>query len=85
MQLLTAHFTLLLCLLGICLSAQAEVSLPNVFGDHMVFQREHANPIWGKATPGEKISVSIAGQSHTTTTHRWLLASPRATGSRRPL
>ncbi|MEC8614594.1 MAG: sialate O-acetylesterase, partial [Verrucomicrobiota bacterium] len=68
MRLLTAHFTQPLCLLGICLSAQAEVSLPNVFGDHMVFQREQANPVWGKATPGEKVSVSISGQSHTTTT-----------------
>ena len=68
MQLLTADLTRFLFLLGICLSAQAEVSLPNIFGDHMVFQREQANPVWGKATPGEKISVSIGGQSHTTTT-----------------
>ena len=68
MQLLTAHLTRFLCLLGICLSAQAEVSLPNIFGDHMVLQREQANPVWGKASPGEKVSVSIGGQSHTTIT-----------------
>ena len=68
MQLLTAHLTRFLCSLGICLSAQAEVSLPNIFGDHMVLQREQANPVWGKASPGEKVSVSIGGQSHTTST-----------------
>ena len=68
MQQLTAHLTRFLCLLGICISAQAEVSLPNIFGDHMVFQREQANPVWGKATPGEKVSVSIGEQFHTTTT-----------------
>ena len=68
MQQLTAHLTRFLCLLGICLSAQAEVSLPNIFGDHMVLQREQANPVWGKATPGEKVSVLIGGQFHTTTT-----------------
>ena len=68
MQLLTAHLTRFLCLLGICLSAQAKVSLPNIFGDYMVLQREQANPVWGKASPGEKVSVSIGGQSHTTIT-----------------
>ena len=68
MQPLTAHLIRFLCLLGICLSAQAEVSLPNIFGDHMVLQREQANPVWGQASPGEKVSVSIGGQSHTTST-----------------
>lgn len=45
----------------------AEISLPNIFGDHMVLQRQQPNPVWGKAPPGEKISVSIAEQSHSTT------------------
>jgi sialate O-acetylesterase len=68
MQLLTAPLTRFLFLLGICLSAQAKVSLPNIFGDHMVLQREQANPVWGIASPGEKVIVSIGGQSHTTIT-----------------
>lgn len=45
MQLLTDHLAQFLCLLGICLSAQAEVSLPNIFGDHMVLQLEQAKPL----------------------------------------
>ncbi len=28
---------------------QAEVKVPHVFGNHMVFQREIANPVWGTA------------------------------------
>ena len=51
----------------VSLNLQAEVKLPSVFGSHMVLQRDHANPIWGWAAPGEKVTVSIAGQSHVTT------------------
>jgi sialate O-acetylesterase len=46
-------------------SLQADVTLPNIFGDHMVLQREQANPIWGKAEAGEKVTVTIDEQSHT--------------------
>ena len=47
-------------------TTRADVTLNNLFGDHMVLQQGIQNKIWGKADPGEKISVSIAGQSHTT-------------------
>ena len=50
------------------LTLQAEVKLPSIFGSHMVLQRDHANPIWGWAEPGEKVTVSIAGQSQMVTT-----------------
>lgn len=42
----------------------AQVSLPNVFGDHMVLQRNQENPIWGKASRNESITVSIGNQKH---------------------
>jgi len=45
----------------------AEIKLPPVISDHMVLQCNAAAPIWGSAAPGEKISVSIAGQTKTTT------------------
>ncbi|WPJ96928.1 sialate O-acetylesterase [Coraliomargarita algicola] len=45
---------------------RAEVSLPSIFTDHMVLQRNLANPVWGKATPGENVSVRIDGQIHQT-------------------
>ena len=49
-------------------SAVAAVTLPNIFSDHMVLQRRQANRVWGKASPGEKVAVSIAGQSQEATT-----------------
>jgi sialate O-acetylesterase len=47
--------------------AVAEVSLPNVFSDHMVLQRRQPNKVWGKAAAGEKVSVSIGTQSQAAT------------------
>ena len=45
----------------------AAVSMPRVFGDNMVLQQGQPVPVWGKAAPGEKVSVSFAGQTATTT------------------
>src|SRR5215212_6924721 len=59
-----------IALLGVSLlttAAVAEVSLPNVFSDHMVLQRRQANRVWGKASPGEKVVVTIGAQSHEAT------------------
>ena len=44
---------------SIAVSAQAEVRLPKIFGDHMVVQRDQAIPVWGWADPGEKITVAL--------------------------
>ncbi len=43
------------------------VSLPRIFGSGTVLQRDTPVPVWGKGKPGETITVSIAGQTHTTT------------------
>lgn len=42
--------------------SRAAVTLPAVFSDHGVLQREKALPVWGTATPGEKISVRFLDQ-----------------------
>jgi len=41
---------------------KAKVSLPTIFGDNMVLQRDKAVPVWGWAAPGENITVEFAGQ-----------------------
>jgi sialate O-acetylesterase len=41
--------------------AQA-LKLPAIFADNMVLQRGIKVPVWGTATPGDKITVSVAGQ-----------------------
>ncbi len=41
----------------------ADVKLPNVFSDHMVLQQGQENKIWGTATVGEKVTISIADKT----------------------
>ena len=41
----------------------AAVSMPRVFGDNMVLQQGRPVPVWGKAAPGEKVTVTFAGQT----------------------
>ena len=45
------------------LGAGAAVRLPRVFGHNMVLQRGQRVPVWGKASPGEGVTVAFAGQT----------------------
>ena len=56
--------TVFLALIALAFSGvvQAEVSLPRVFGDHMVLQRGVPVPVWGTDEPGMVVTVSFAGQ-----------------------
>ncbi len=59
---------LIACLLtAIAAPARADVSLNNMFGDHMVLQQGIKNKVWGKADPGEAVTVTLGGQSHSAT------------------
>jgi len=42
---------------------RADVALPPVFSSGMVLQTGVPVPVWGKAAPGEKISILFAGQT----------------------
>ena len=53
-------------LLATATEAFADVSLPSVFGDHMVLQRDRTVPVWGRAKPNEQVTVTLAGQRKTT-------------------
>jgi sialate O-acetylesterase len=54
--------------LGLISSAAfADVRLPAIFSDHLVLQAEAPLKIWGWADPAEAITVTIAGQTQTTT------------------
>ena len=52
-----------ICLLGFLTGARAEVRVSNIFGDHMVLQRDKAVPVFGTASPGEQVTVKFHGQS----------------------
>jgi len=50
------------------LSSKADVKLPALFSEHAVLQKSAQVPVWGKADPGEQVTVSLGGQSVSATT-----------------
>ncbi len=59
-----SEFALVLLLLLILVPAShAELRLPAIISDHMVLQRELANPLWGWDAPGTQVTVTFAGQT----------------------
>src|SRR5262249_48050125 len=65
--------------------AFAEVSLPKIFGDHMVLQQDSEVPIWGSATTGEKVVVTLGdskAEAAGGADGRWLvrIKTPKAGG-----
>ena len=54
-----------LFLMGV-VSASAEVKMPAIFGDHMVLQGGKTIPVWGMASPGEAVTVTL-GKQHAKT------------------
>ncbi|WP_162125736.1 sialate O-acetylesterase [Pseudoxanthomonas wuyuanensis] len=56
--------SLLLALLAA--TAQAEVRLSPVFGEHMVLQRDRPLRLWGQATPGQTLTVELADRKAST-------------------
>jgi len=60
-------------MLGLCVMvsiAHADIRLPSVFGSHMVLERDIAVPVWGWASPGEKVTVEFAGKTMPVTADR---------------
>lgn len=65
--------------LTVSLASGAEPFLSPVFTENMVLQRDQKDAIWGWSKPGEKVSVSIAGQSATSTAGadgKWTVMMP---------
>jgi sialate O-acetylesterase len=48
--------------------ASSQIKLPGIFGDHMVLQRSQPVPVWGWASPNEKVTVQFNGQHKETIT-----------------
>ena len=47
--------------------AAVEIEVAKLFGDHMVLQRDAVVPVWGTATPGTQMTVTIADRSASAT------------------
>jgi len=57
------RFLGLAVVLAVASWALADVQVAPIFGDGMVLQRDAKVPVWGTAEPGEKVTVSVAGQT----------------------
>ncbi|MFA6568279.1 MAG: sialate O-acetylesterase [Victivallales bacterium] len=63
--------------MAVAMSVQAEVKMSNVFGSNMVLQREKNVPVWGLASPNEKVTVKFNSQVKETaadSSGRWQIA-----------
>ncbi|HLH36114.1 MAG TPA: sialate O-acetylesterase [Alloacidobacterium sp.] len=69
---------------GLSTALSAQVSLPRILSSHMVVQRDLPVHVWGKAAPGESVSVRFRGESRKTNAGplgRWsLYLAPGAAG-----
>lgn len=75
MNIVSTMIVLLLSIISLEINAQS-LKIANVFGDHMVLQREKKVSVWGTSEPKEKITVKFDGQTKTTTSDRygkWML------------
>jgi sialate O-acetylesterase len=54
------RLVIILFLLGISTFTYGEISLPAIFGDHMVLQQKCDAAIWGKATAGKTVRISTS-------------------------
>lgn len=66
---------------------QAQLRLPAIFSDHMVVQADRPVAVWGWAAPGEKVTVSILGESQTAETAangRWAVTLGKLPSSAQP-
>ena len=48
---------MVLSVMAVCLTASADVRLPQIFGNNMILQQKTSNAVWGFAEPGEKVTV----------------------------
>lgn len=63
--------------------ANAAVTLPPFFSDHMVLQRDREVPIWGKAAAGEKVTIEYSEKTASTTADKdgkWTCKLPALPG-----
>ena len=73
---------LMLCplMMSSVVAQEGSLSLPRLFQDGMVLQRGKPIPVWGKATPGETVTVTFNKKQYQTTADadgRWRVDLPK--------
>ncbi len=84
------RFFSLLAVVLIAATSQAKVRLPHVIGDNMILQQESEARLWGWATPGSTVDVSVSwsDKNYRTKTGkdgRWLVKVSTPKASYQPL
>ena len=74
-------FSTLLLAVAVASPVRADVTLPSVFGDNMVLQRGQPLKFWGKADPGENVTVSLWRKQGGDAVAREVVTSADGTGS----
>lgn len=75
----TIRFSLTVVVVLTFAVSKADVKLPQIFRDNMVLQRDAPLRIWGTATPGEKVNVTLATQTASATADKsgnWKITLP---------
>jgi sialate O-acetylesterase len=70
------------------MAASADVTLPALFSDHVVLQRNLPLPVWGWASPGEKVEVVLGKERASATANpdgKWLVRLAPQPVSKEPL
>jgi sialate O-acetylesterase len=57
----------ILCLVFVQIQSVAQLKLARLFSDHVVLQRQKPIPVWGWASPNEKLTVTLATQKQLAT------------------
>ena len=86
-RMLAVTAVLLSAMLGALSAKGAELKLANVFGNHMVVQRDQPIIFWGTADPGAKVTGEYDGARATATADddgRWQLSLPALPASADP-
>jgi len=69
-----------LLLVSICLSSFSQITLPKMFGNDMVLQRDIPVPVWGHAKPNATVTVKLANVQSATTADKegkWFVKLPK--------
>ncbi|WP_339908516.1 sialate O-acetylesterase [Symmachiella dynata] len=90
----STHRCRCLCLLLLAIiftapaAVDADVTVPQFFGNHMVLQRDKPVKLWGWADKGEKVTVALGEAQQETTADddgRWSVHFPARPASREPV
>jgi sialate O-acetylesterase len=69
-------------------TASADVKLPAIISDNMCLQAEKTLPIWGKADPGENVTVTLGDQTQSTSAGpdgKWIVKLHKLSASDQPV